>query len=96
MIAVTVAGLVLGAGAGTAITLVAHDGSDRNGHHLRMDRDGFPGERRGGGDGQRGPGSPNLAPPNSDNLPPGTAPREQDDDSDSGQDGPNDSDSSAG
>lgn len=75
LLAVGVAGVVLGAGAGAGTALVAghDDGPDRSG---RPEWRQGPGEGRfpggGTGDGQR------FAPPGSSQVPPGTVPEQQD------------------
>ncbi len=68
VVAVALAGLLLGAGAGTGVTLLAHhDETDSAGHH-RID-----------GPGDRGGPRGDMLPPGSSPLPEGTAPEGQED-----------------
>ncbi|KRA29401.1 MULTISPECIES: hypothetical protein [unclassified Nocardioides] len=85
VLAVALASVILGAGAGVLGTLVFDHDQDRAGRHHRIEG---PGER-GDFPGRRGPGrdGPNMPQPDTDLLPPGTVPQ-QDEGEPSSQDNP--------
>ncbi|UUW89077.1 hypothetical protein [Pimelobacter simplex] len=100
LLAVGVAGVVLGAGAGAGTALVAghDDGPDRSGRPEWMQGPGsgrFPGG--GGGGGGMGDGNGlRFAPPGSSQVPPGTVPEQQGQSDGSGSSGSSSSSDSSG